>query len=52
MTSGLISKVTGFDVSLETAHTRPGWCWTSIQDMRAGPCFLDPGMMGVLPLFR
>ena len=46
-----MSKVTGFRVLLEMAHTRPGWCWTSIQEMRAGPGVFDVGGAGGL-LFR
>lgn len=46
-----MSKVTGFEVLLEMAHTSPGWCWTSIQEMRAGPGVLEFGGAGGL-LFR
>jgi hypothetical protein len=46
MASGLMSKVTGFRVLLETAHTSPGWCWTSSHEMRAGPGVLESGGPG------
>ena len=50
MLSGFTSKVTGFKVLLEMAHTSPGWCWTSIQEMRAGPAVLELGGAGGLLL--
>lgn len=47
---GFTRRTTGLDVVWATAHTRPGWFWTSVHWVRAAPGPLLPG--GVALLFR